>query len=51
MRYVFLASSGNREIGMMQVEHPEFSIAVSEKAVLLTVKVALMNGDRCVVCC
>ena len=47
----FLASSGNREIGMMQVEHPESSTRVSEKVVHLTVKVALMNGDCCVVRC
>ena len=47
----FSTSSGNQEIGMMLVEHPESSIAVSEKVVPLTVKVALMNWDCCVVCC
>ena len=36
---------------MMQVEHPESSIALSEKVVPLTVKVTLMNGDCFVVCC
>ena len=47
----FLASSGNREICMMQIEYPEFIIAVSGEAVPLTVKVALMNGDCFIVCC
>ena len=47
----FFASSGNWEIGVMQVEHPESCFAVSEKVVSLTVKVALMNRDCCVVCC
>ena len=51
-RYVFcfFASSGNLNIGMMEVEHPESNIAVSEKLVPLTVKVALINRDCCVVC-
>ena len=48
---MFLTSSGNWEIGMVLVEHPESRIVVSEKVVPLTVKVALMNGDCCVVCC
>ena len=53
MRYAFFffAPSGNWEIGMMQLEHPESCIAVSEKVVPLTVKVAQMNRDCCVMFC
>ena len=50
MCFVFFASSGNLNIGMIQVEHPESNIAVSEKLIPLTVKVALINRDCCVVC-
>ena len=51
MCFFFLASSCNQEIGMMPVEYLESNIAVSEKVVALTVKVALMNGYCCVMCC
>ena len=47
----FLTFFGSREIGMIQVEHSKSSIAVSENMVSLTVKVALVNRDCCVVCC
>ena len=43
----FLASFGSREIGTMQVEHPESDIATPENVMPSTVKVALTSGDRC----
>ena len=43
----FLASFGSREIGTMQVEHPEFNIATPENVMPLTVKVASTSSDRC----
>ena len=43
----FLASFGSREMGTIQVEHPESNIATPENVMPLTVKVALTSGDRC----
>ena len=42
----FLASFSSREIGTIQVEHPESNIATLENVMPLTVKVALTSGDR-----
>ena len=42
----FLASFGSREMATIQVEHPESNIATPENVIPLTVKVALMSGDR-----
>ena len=39
---MFFGIFQNWEIGMIQDEHPKYSIAVSEKVVPLMVKVALM---------
>lgn len=42
----FLVYLGSQETGIMEVEHPDSSIATLEKVVLLTMKVILMNRDR-----
>ena len=42
-----LASFGSREIGTVQVEHPESNIATPVNVMPLTVKVALTSCDRC----
>ncbi len=41
----FLASLGNRDIGTMQVEHPESSIATPEKVMSLKLKVDWTSGE------
>ena len=43
-----LTSSGMREMGVMQVEHPESNIAVSIKVIPLILNLVLMNvEERC----